>query len=361
MLRLQILAPLYLSLIFAFTGCRSTPPTLSTGRASRSPAKSPDPCAEAARHYELGDISDAEIVKQFQQLADQGDPRGTMWMARLYSKGRSSLPKRPEFAQQMATNVVAKVAKLAARNDAEAQFLLGSAYQEELGVQRDLKKAVTWYTKAVKAGQITAMNNLGVMLAYGHGHKPDINKARELFSRAAIAGSKLAQKNSADFADDGRDDQSRLQALRSVPLVQALGLQKDAGIAFLAKKGLISDPKNFVESVYKDQNRFHFPADGIVLNTDVSGRIKNVEGHAKGSPHSEQFKGELPLGVTWNMTVDSATQMLGRPDDRGTVENDEAYGIAYRVENLFFAVMFTYDGERQVKLWRVHEKWAAKY
>jgi TPR repeat protein len=359
MLRRQIVLVLSVASVWALCGCHSTP-TAGLSPKSKQTAQPYDACTEAVRRYEAGDIPGAEIVRKFEQLVEDGDVRGTMWLARLYSKGRCSLPMRPDLAEQMAKEVLPKVTRLAERNNMEAQFLLGSAYQEGLGVPRDLAKAVAWYTKAVKAGHVTAMNNLGVMLAWGHGTAPDINKARELFSRAGSLGSKLAQKNFTDFSDDGRDYKDLLQALHRNPLVQALGLQKDAAIELLQKNGLLSDPKNVVQSVYKDQQQFNFPADGILFNTDISGRITNVEGHSKGSRNSEQFRGEIPFGLTWDATVNSAMQMLGSPDDQGTVAGDGAYGMAYRIDNVFFSVMFSYEGERKLKLWRVHEKWATK-
>lgn len=97
-----------------------------------------------------------------------------------------------------------------------------------------------------------------------------------------------------------------------------------------------------------------------MVGVDVSGRIMSVEGHAKGS-RSGQFRDEIPLGVAWNTTLKSALQTLDTPDDRGYVQSDEAYGLAYRIENLTFSRMFSYEGEYKLKVWRVHENWATKY
>jgi hypothetical protein len=357
----RIVLTICAALILPSVGCRSPDPKTPVARESRLPARKVDPCAEAVRHYELEDIPDEEIVSAFQQLTDAGDVRGNMWIARLYNMGKASLPKRPEAAQQMAASVISEVAKLAEKNDPEAQFLMAAAYHQGLGAERDFEKAAAWYEKAVKSAHVTSMNNFGTLLALGHGTAPDIARARKLFSRAAEAGSKLAVENLAKFDDDGRDDQKRLEALRSVSLVRALGLKKNAGIAFLERSGLISDPKNDIVRDYQGREQHQFKADGIVIEIDVGGRITNVEAHSKGSRDSDQFKGEIPLGLSWDMTATSALQILGPPDDQGDVQNDGAYGMAYRTENVFFAAMFSYEGERKLKLWRVYEKWATKY
>jgi TPR repeat protein len=318
-------------------------------------------CASAAIHYELHDIPDPDIVNMFEQAAKGGDVRGTMWLARLYFKGRCSLSKRSDAAQDMARDVIDNIARLAESGDHEAQFLLGSAYQEGLAVDRDFTKAVKWYRKAVAAGHITASNNLGVMLVWGRGADPDISKARSLFALAAERGSKMAAGNLRKHRDDGRDDTERLASLRAVLLVQALGMQKDKGIAFLARHGLISDPKGYKEGVSKGDRQYHFKADGIILNVEKNDRIIVVEGHAKGSRNSEQFRGDIPFGLVWNDTKTTTRKKLGSPDDRGHVSTDHAYGMAYRIENGFLAVMFSYEGDQRLKVWRVYEKWAVKY
>jgi TPR repeat protein len=357
----RFISVVFLALIPTFVGCRSTAPGITPAQHSESAAEQSDQCRIAVRHYEAEDIPSGEILKGFEQLAQNNDARGTMWIARLYLLGRCSLPKRPDLAQNMAKEAIPEVIRLAENGDPEAQFLVGFSYQVSLAVDLDLQKAVNWYTKSVGGGQITAMNNLAVMLALGHGTEPDIDRARLLFTRAAELGSRGASTNLSIYGDDSRDDTARLHALRTVTLVQTLGMHKDEGIAFLARSGLISDPKGSNERDYRGRKQYHFRADGIVVGVDANGRIMSVEGHAKGSRSSDQFRGEIPLGVTWNTTLKSALQTLDTPDDRGYVQSDEAYGLAYRIENLTFSLMFSYEGEYKLKVWRVHENWATKY
>ena len=321
---------------------------------------SSDICRDAVGHYESRDLPDSAVVNMFQEMADKGDVRGTMWIARFYLEGRCSMPKNAELAQKMAKNAIVGVMQRAEKGDIEAEFLLGAAYQEGLAVEENPEAAVKWLTKSAAGGHMTAMNNLGVMLVQGYGIEPDIKRARQLFSQAAGLGSLRAAENLAAFSND-RDDTQRLKDLRSVPLVKVLGMNETEGIAFLVKNGLIADPKGYEEDDYKGLKQYHYKKDGLLLQINLTGRIVEMEAHASGFHGSEQFNGKIPLGLTYDDTVESARQKLGEPDDSGEVASDQAYGMADRTENLFFAVMFSHDEEHKLKVFRVCEKWAAKY
>jgi hypothetical protein len=43
------------------------------------------------------------------------------------------------------------------------------------------------------------------------------------------------------------------------------------------------------------------------------------------------------------------------------VDGDDAYGMAYWLKNVSCAVMFSYKGDKQLKIWRVFERYAVKY
>ena len=346
-------------LILAPIGCRSAARNVPAVRSEPKPNKHQE-CQLAIKHYETQDLADDEILKLFEQAAEHGDVCATMWIARLHYLGRCSLPARRDIGENMAKEVFGEVKQLAEDGDTEAQFLLGFSYQMGLAAPQDLTNAVMWYGKAVEGGHLTAMNNLGVMLARGHGTEPDIHQARLLFARATGLGSRGAEANLSAYGESERRDAEQLRALRSLNLVQALGIQKEAGIAFLASKGLISDPKQFSERVYNERKQYHFKADGIVMDIDPNGRIMSVEGHRKGSRDSDQYRGEIPLGATWNTTLAAALEKLGPPDDRGYLKNDEAYGLVYELGNLRAVLMFSYDPGAPLKLCRVYERWATK-
>jgi hypothetical protein len=65
-------------------------------------------------------------------------------------------------------------------------------------VQRDLSRALAWYTKAAKTGYPPAQYHLGIMYLEGRGTEADRDKAREWLARAAAngferAGQKLSE------------------------------------------------------------------------------------------------------------------------------------------------------------------------
>ena len=59
----------------------------------------------------------------------------------------------------------------------------------------DMKRAITLYTIAADAGLSPAQYNLGVLYATGANGSADIEKAYDLFSKAADQGHELAKEN----------------------------------------------------------------------------------------------------------------------------------------------------------------------
>jgi hypothetical protein len=323
--------------------------------------KSGDTCRLARTHYDLGDIPAPEIVALFEQCAKAGDARGTLWLARLYLKGRCRLQKNETMAQQLGAKSIKKVLELAKGGDREAQFLIGAAYQEGLGVERSYTEAAKWYTPAAAAGQSDAMNNLGAMYIRGYGVPADITKARTLLAGAAEKGFKDAARSLFEIQGGNRDDSARLKALFRAAVMHALGKPQSDGIKYLAKQGLISDPRKFEKKgKVKISWQLYFYEDGLSIFVDeITGRINSVEGYAAGYMGNSQFRGHCPLDITWSDTADTARRKLGYPNDSGDVDGDNAYGMAYAIDNLIYAVMFQYNDPKTLKVWRVYEKWVS--
>jgi TPR repeat protein len=113
----------------------------------------------------------------------------------------------------------------AEQGDAWAQLNLGAAYDNGLGVERDVEQAIHWYRKAAEQGLVEAQFNLahilvdedisataaaqwmakaaaqgmvdaqylmGVIFAEGIGVAPDDNEARRWLQRAAAQGQEEA-------------------------------------------------------------------------------------------------------------------------------------------------------------------------
>jgi Sel1 repeat len=64
-----------------------------------------------------------------------------------------------------------------------------------MSVPEDDQEAAKWYRKAVDAGDVGAMNNLGVMYRKGQGVPQDEAEAMRLFQKAADAGNAEAKDN----------------------------------------------------------------------------------------------------------------------------------------------------------------------
>lgn len=350
---------------FRLVGQDISPGDVAVGMAypdcSGAPAAGVDPIANAVTRYERRDILETNIPPLFEAAAANGDVRGKLWISRLMFKGRCRVPLQVEEAQRMARSVINDVRVQAEAGDVESQFLLGAAYQEGLGVDLDTSSALTWLATATSNGHITAINNLAVMLAQGQGIDPDIEKARVLFSQAASMGSRRAMENQVAFEVRPPDERERLKQLMATPVLRALGMSRVEGIAFLVKEGLITDPAQHEDSPYFEKTSMKFSQDGIVIHVDIGGRITNIEGHAGGPGASNRFRGELPMGMQWTDTREAAMAKLGDPDDSGDVAEDHAWGMAHRIDNVFFSVMFSYAGQDTLKIWRVYEKWGADY
>ena len=74
-----------------------------------------------------------------------------------------------------------------------------SRSRERLGAEQDMKKAVEWYKKAAKQGNMWAQHNLGYCYEYGEGIRKNHKKAVEWFTKAAEQGSKKAKRMLKDF------------------------------------------------------------------------------------------------------------------------------------------------------------------
>ncbi len=147
---------------------------------------------------------DLEKGKQLAfKASEQGDPLATMWIALGNSGGIFGFPKDEVRAKEMAEKVIEQVKSIAGTGNHEAMFLLGAAYQESLGVSKDLDEAVSWYEKAVEKGNIFAMNGLGIMYYKGQQVVKNHKEAVSLFRKAADKGAAFAMNNLGSVYDFG--------------------------------------------------------------------------------------------------------------------------------------------------------------
>ena len=127
-------------------------------------------------------VGDAEAEKLFAQ-AMQLEARGT-----------------PE-AQ---ADAFARLRAAADRGLPAALYRVGRAYDQGLGVERNLAAAAAWYTKAAEKGSGPAMAALGTMREFGDGVAPDLAEAVRLYRLAAEAGNPGGMTSLAFLHHQGR-------------------------------------------------------------------------------------------------------------------------------------------------------------
>jgi len=76
---------------------------------------------------------------------------------------------------------------------AQAQFLIGSAYDQGQGTPVDYTKAMEWYLTAAEKGYAKAQSNLGFLYYRGRGCPQECKKAKERLLKATEQGNTVAQ------------------------------------------------------------------------------------------------------------------------------------------------------------------------
>ncbi|MFH2099754.1 MAG: tetratricopeptide repeat protein, partial [Pseudomonadota bacterium] len=176
-----------------------------------------DPAFKAAlaAYSGVGGQVDMDKAHQlFQEAADQGNPLAILWVARCLQGGRAGFALDPEKAGALAAPVLAPVRELA-ESDSRAMFLMGSACQDGLGMDRDEAAARQWYEKSALMGDTLAMGNLGWMFHHGRGGPRDLEAARQWYGKAAEAGDAAGMMNLGFLYEKGLGvDRDEAQAVR---------------------------------------------------------------------------------------------------------------------------------------------------
>jgi TPR repeat protein len=139
----------------------------------------------AVRAVSRGDY--AAAYREFQTLANRGDPRGQNGLGILYVRGWGV--KRDLDKALNLFHIAAKQGHRAAENN------LGELYMAGLGVPKDFHQAFQWCWRAAQKGDPDAQNNLGVMFAGGLGVEQDHAMAMYWFQKSAKQGNVQAQAN----------------------------------------------------------------------------------------------------------------------------------------------------------------------
>jgi len=166
----------------------------------------PDPAlVEAIRWYtgETGTVDDARARTLLERAAADGDALSVMWLARVYSTGRMTYPADKNRAQSLAQTVISAVEQLAGQGQAEAEFLLGTAWAEGLGKPVDAAEAAHWYRRAADRGHVLARHNLGNIHFAGTGVPQDYELAAMWWRLAAEAGDAIPEYRLGTLLEQG--------------------------------------------------------------------------------------------------------------------------------------------------------------
>lgn len=131
-----------------------------------------------------GQMDPGLLVNLFDS-ADQGNKDAQYELGTMYEEGR---------VVQQSLDEAAWWYRLAAEQDsAPAQYKLGTLYHQGKGVEQDYAKAANWYRKAAEKGVPEAQYNLGVIYYSGEGLAADHREAFRWFQKAAKLGVASAQ------------------------------------------------------------------------------------------------------------------------------------------------------------------------
>ena len=93
---------------------------------------------------------------------------------------------------------------LAWKGHVKSQYILGDNFRLGRNIGEDCEMARYWYQKAAEAGDSSAQNNLGVMLASGLGGPKDVEKAVYWYTKGAEGGDGVAKGNLGMHLAEGR-------------------------------------------------------------------------------------------------------------------------------------------------------------
>jgi len=162
-----------------------------------------------------GKVDDSRAKQHLEKAIATGDTLSIMWLARVHSTGRMEFEKDYGLAQEIAADVIDEVEKLAGQNHAEAMFLMGTAYAEGLGKDKDAAVAASWYQRAALLGNTLAQHNMGNIHESGTGVRQDDTQAVYWWLQAAAAGDAIPQWQLGRMYENGRGVEKDLnEALR---------------------------------------------------------------------------------------------------------------------------------------------------
>jgi hypothetical protein len=156
----------------------------------------------ASEQVFINEISQEERERQLLELGHEaaGNPNLQNIIGQMYGN-------YPMYMGYVAKDMVVAVGwftRAAKAGQADAMNNLGNCYKNGNGVEKDMELAVGWFMRAAKAGQADAMDNLGDCYKRGNGVEKDEYLAAAWYAKAAKAGLPWGQYHYADVLEDGK-------------------------------------------------------------------------------------------------------------------------------------------------------------
>ncbi|GAB5499878.1 MAG: hypothetical protein PsegKO_21890 [Pseudohongiellaceae bacterium] len=158
-----------------------------------------------------GTVDDPLAREHLEQAQLNGDALSIMWLARVYSTGRMTYPADKSRAREIANSIITAVEARAESGEAEAEFLIGTAFAEGLGKPADPEQAVAWYRRAAEQGHILAQHNLGNVSFSGNGVPQSDERAVYWWTLAAEQGDAIPQFRLGQMYEQGRGVEQDLE------------------------------------------------------------------------------------------------------------------------------------------------------
>ena len=165
-------------------------------------------------------------------------------------------------------------------NRAEEYFKRGRCYERGEGVEKDLKKAVEWYTKAAEQGDAMAQNTLARCYKNGEGVAKDLNKSVAWYTKAAEQGDVTAQNTLAQCYENGEG--VAIDLVKAAYWYKKVAEQGDAtaqlniGLCYETGEGVVKDSQRAVYWYIKAAEQGE-----AIAQTNLGVCYSNGEGVAK--------------------------------------------------------------------------------
>ena len=139
--------------------------------------------------------SSCQTVQELQTLAEKGNATAQFKLAVMYNRGVGVTKNNKEAVKWFS--------KIAEKGDPWAQFNLALIYEKGEGIEINITEAKKWYTMSAEQGNARAQVNLGSIYKFGNGVAKDYIEAEKWYNKAAEQNDMKAQFNLGKLYEEG--------------------------------------------------------------------------------------------------------------------------------------------------------------